>query len=237
MANTLILDAPHHAALFGYLTRETLATLGKDGENAVKEIVILYGNQRGVRMAMRATAAGYPLDMVSYNGFREWQLVNPDSAHTQGEPPKGDADYHISYSLTCPWHQAWKAYGMEAEAPYYCRYVDKALLAGFNPNLRLEIPKLLTQGDDCCEMHWMDYVKTDEDAARIEKIALENDPVMPWGYHLAHLYCSFIAVLSRYPNTRDILEKAKADFLAQFGPNSLVDMEAFLHMNFAALPY
>lgn len=48
----LILDAEHHAALFGCLARCTLSTLEEQGPAAVREAVILYGNQRGARMAM-----------------------------------------------------------------------------------------------------------------------------------------------------------------------------------------
>ncbi|MBE5780853.1 MAG: hypothetical protein E7328_03405 [Clostridiales bacterium] len=225
------LDAKHHAVMFGCLVRNTLKHLGDEiGAAAVKEAVVLYGKQRGTRMAMRAKAAGFPLTMSAYNTLREWKVLSDADAH-KSAPYAGDADYKVSVSVACPWHSAWKEYGMEAEGLYYCSDVDAAILNGFNSSLTLKVEKLLTKGDGCCEMHWLD------DTASAEQVdASSAAKVLPWGYHVCHLYCSFISVLSKYAQCKDVLADAKAQFTGLFGENSLDEMAPYMTYNFASLP-
>ncbi|QWT55951.1 L-2-amino-thiazoline-4-carboxylic acid hydrolase [Christensenella sp. MSJ-20] len=233
----LILDAEHHAALFGCLARCTLSTLEEQGPAAVREAVILYGNQRGARMAMRAKAAGLPLDMATYNATREWQVVIPGAAH---QHPAYKADptpaYYVSLSSSCPWHAAWEKHGMLEEGLYYCNDVDVALLHGFNPELRLTVTKLLTRGDGYCEMHWQDDLDHKAAEELVQERAAAAGKVMGWDYHMCHLYCSFISVLSKYPQCRSILNAAREMFEGLYGAGALDALTPWMTCNFASLP-
>ena len=67
-----MLTARSHAYLFGVIARETIDTFGEMGEQAIAKGVVLYGQQRGRRMAMRAAADGLESSALNYVLYGEW---------------------------------------------------------------------------------------------------------------------------------------------------------------------
>jgi hypothetical protein len=166
-----------HAMIFGLYVRKLKDMHGDESDAILESTVKLDGKQRGNRMRQRANAKGLDGSMESYLSLGEWKADEGSMdirTIKQGNPA-------VTRVYKCPWCTEWERFGFVSEGEYYCRFVDKALVKGFNDTLDLGVNSIQTKGDEYCEFIWneanMDgLIKVDE-ASRI----------MPWDYHIAHL--------------------------------------------------
>ncbi len=125
--------------LYYYMGREMIERLGEEeGKKAVTESIRKFGEER-VR-SMKAEAAERGLDpdtFETYNLVREMPGI--------GWEKTGD---DVTY---CPMNAIWQDYGDEGRelGKIYCE-IDHILLNAFG--VELERNKVLSHGDDCCEV-------------------------------------------------------------------------------------
>jgi hypothetical protein len=222
------LTPTHHALLFAWLARAVIRRAGKSqGEAIVRQAVRRYGEQRGRRMAMRALSDGQALTMNAYMAYGEWRAAagQADSAMVQEFP------LPIGQVYRCPWHEAWEDQDVMAYGRLYCLEVDHALVRGFNPDLRLDINSIKSAGDDFCEFAYY--------GADLSEPAQSGRPtVMPWDYHLGHLYKTVGQVVLEEigePGAEAVSE-ALAEFAACFGQDAAAAIEAYGDTDFDSLP-
>lgn len=218
----------HHALLFAWLARAVVQREGEArGEAIVRLGVRRYGEQRGRRMALRAEADGCSLDMNAYRAYGEWRAPEgvTEAALVQTAP------IPIQHVLECPWHRAWADEGLMPYGRLYCLEVDHALARGFGPNIDLGVNSIKSSGDDCCEFV---YHGADLETA----IQPKGQTVMPWKYHLGHLYKTMGEVLVEEMGEAGeaALREALAEFANAYGQDAAQGVEAQAEADFEGLP-
>jgi hypothetical protein len=165
----------HHALLFALMAKAVVARVGEErGEAVMRQAVRRYGEERGHRMALRAEADGERLSMANYLAYGEWS-TDP------GEIKQAIAEEGTDVRMTvhrCPWHAAWADNNLMAYGRVYCLEIDEALVRGFNPVLTLEVAQTRPNDGESCEFVFHD----------VERRGPRCGRVMPWAFHLGHLY-------------------------------------------------
>jgi hypothetical protein len=121
------------AQLFCSTAKSVLERLGEnEGRALLKEAIEYFGRERGRRIAERVQALGLPLT------FRNWLTYGDIDANrnfaAQPDVDQGDLVVRVE---NCTFHQAAQEWGLEDLAGIYCRYVDYAILEGYNPDIKL----------------------------------------------------------------------------------------------------
>jgi hypothetical protein len=175
---------PEHALLFAWLAEEAVRTLGPvAADGLIHAAVRRYGRERGGRMARRAARLGLPLDWVSYLALGEWRAPGHRVDLERAPEMHGQV-------LACPWNDAWESEGLAGYGRLYCRDIDRALVQGFNPAMAYRVARTLPAGDACCDFVSAGYAFDGAEEARLDALRqrLGTSAVMPWDYHLGHLY-------------------------------------------------
>lgn len=218
----------HHALLFAWISRAVVRRIGEGrGEAVVRQAVRRYGEQRGRRMALRAATDGYPLTMDAYMAYGEWRAPEGTTAAEVVQ----EAPDPVQHVLECPWHRAWQDQSVMPYGRLYCLEVDHALARGFSPEIRLSVNSIKSGGDDCCEFVF--HGATPEGAVE------PNSPtVMPWQYHLGHLYKTMGQILVEELGElgKEALEEGLSEFAARYGPAAARAVEAYGDTDFDRLP-
>jgi hypothetical protein len=92
--------------------------------------------------------------------------------------------------VRCGWYDTWRKYGLAKYGPIYCAEIDKNILFGFNPQLRLTMGKVLVNGDDCCCFQWIDCCfaeKAEFDGIMDKRARLLPDIAKGFLYQAGHL--------------------------------------------------
>ena len=218
----------HHALLFAWLARAVVRREGEArGEAIVRRGVRRYGEQRGHRMALRAEADGYPLDMNAYRAYGEWRA--PEGS-TQAALVR-EAPDPVQHVLECPWHRAWEDEDLMPFGRLYCLEVDHALARGFSPDIQLGVNSIKSGGDECCEFV---YYGADLEAGTQP----QRQTVMPWEYHLGHLYKTMGQVMVEEMGEAGeaAMREALAEFAAAYGQGAARIVEANAKADFDGLP-
>jgi hypothetical protein len=176
-------------------------------------------------MALRARANGQPLTMAGYLAFGEWQADGEETAQ-KSEVRGRDLVVRVQ---RCPWHRAWEEQELLPFGRLYCLDIDRALVQGFGPELRLEVGGTLTGGDECCEFVFFDIDQAPAASGRV---------VMPWEYHLGHLFKTmseaFLEQLGEQGQAA--ADEALAAFAARHGHRAARVVAAHRHTDFDRLP-
>lgn len=180
----------HHALLFAWIAQEVIRSVGEPrGQAAVRTAVRRYGEQRGGRMSQRAAGNSQDLDMTAYMAYGEWQAP-PGMFETAQDSKEGTPRSRI---FRCPWHQAWVANGVNEAGRLYCLEIDTSLARGFNPELQLDVNSTRSNGAEACE-----FIYHDADSNKLAAMEIDRSlTVMPWAYHLGHLYKTMREVLAQ----------------------------------------
>ena len=221
----------HHALLFAWIAREVQRCAGKPrGEAIMRRAVRRYGEQRGRRMAMRARADGQPLDMTTFLAYGEWQAAEGVFDSSLESQPGAVR----SLVFRCPWNQAWADYGLNDSGRLYCLEIDAAISRGFNPANRLEVKGTLSNGAEASEFV---YHAASLDALSQRQVD-RNRTVLPWDYHLGHLYKTACDVVSEEMGEEGLaaMQAALVQFARQFGEEAAETVLAFRDTDFDALP-
>jgi hypothetical protein len=220
----------HHALLFAWIAQAAVECAGQEqGQAAVRQAVRRYGEQRGGRMAQRAQADGQPLDMTRYMAYGEWQAALELFETEMDAIPEAPR----SLVFRCPWHQAWVENGVNEAGRLYCLEIDEALARGFNPALRLEINGTRSNGADFCE-----FVYHNADLKALAETAVDRSrTVMPWDFHLGHLYQAMFRVLGEElgPPGKQAAEAGLAVFANHFGAEAAQRVRAYLEVDFCSI--
>ncbi len=209
-----------HALLFSSIAKETFNQVGKKkGEPVICEAVKKYGQQRGKRMALRAKKDGQDLDIVSYFAYGEWE-VPKNEMNLKLIEKTPNVRLNIS---KCPWHTVWEKNNLLEYGKYFCKEIDTALVYGFNSELEIKTNSIQTYGDELCDFIFKDgdldqdgiYDRERElDLVFKKRTELCINAVMPWEYHIGHLFKTMGEVIRQgFGTTAD---KIMADALIDF---------------------
>jgi hypothetical protein len=104
---------------------------------------------------------------------------------------------------------------------------------GFNPQLRLDVNETRTNGGPHC-----DFVYHDVELDAVAGMDPPGDTVMPWRYHLGHLYKTIhdVVVESLGRQGEEAMSAALADFAAQYGQDAAQIIESYQNLDFDRLP-
>ncbi len=217
--NRDLFDIPHHANLFALIYKGAVDFYGDKGAIAADEGTKLYGQQRGARMAKRALKDGRPLTMENYLVYGEWTDKN---GHSKGYV-SAKAPVYCLDNTVCGWCEAWKNAGLLEYGKNYCSYVDHNLVKGFNPDLKLDITQVLSQGGETCGFRWNGFSLPDEAAEkayRDKKAALGDRALKDFLYHTGHLYSRMKQALAENLGgeaAEKICAKAMSDYTDMYG--------------------
>lgn len=218
-------EIEHHAILFALLSKYAIEACGERGKDAILKGVNVYGNERGQRMAKRAIANGDALDdIVNFFAYTEWQ---PYPGQMEVEIAKNKLTFVQKYSK-CAWCTAWKKYNLLEYGKYYCVSIDNAVLAGFNPTLKLTVHSNLSWGALYCDFDWeISLTEADEKRLATKKAELGKSCVKDFNYHTAHVLSSFKktieAELGEAGGT--IVKRALDEYINLFGSRYLDPLE------------
>lgn len=132
--------------LFSSLAKEMIDRLGlEQAEPIIKEAVEAFGKERGRRIAQRVQAEGRPLT------FKNWLIYGDidSSSNFNPQPSIEDGDLLVQ-AHNCTFYNAAKEWGLEKYANLYCKYVDYAILEGYNPDITLTLEERQASGRDYC---------------------------------------------------------------------------------------
>lgn len=179
-----------HAFLAGYYYREIISEGFSDGNELFLKCVEKYGNERGERMARRARRDGKPLTYSTYAQYREWNASASSIAENStnlSECTEVSPDYTVHYTR-CPWAAAFQEMNEIEGARLYCSAIDRAVIHGFNPQLKFQVKGCLAADPECVQT-WVDAGVT------LPFAAPSPSDQKDWGYHCAHLFWTFGEVL------------------------------------------
>ncbi len=217
------LTSGHHAVLFALIAQQMLQLAGPtEGERVIRQGVRRYGEQRGRRMALRAQAAGDPLDVQSYFKYGEWQAGpgEMEQAVLETSPQTRQV------VARCLWNQTWRENHLLPYGRLYCLEIDAALMRGFNPALSLEVRSTLSGGEEQCDFVFGGDLHP---AGLGVKLG-----VKPWAYHLAHLFATMAKTAAEAwgPDGRQAVDRALAEFSGRFGPEARDAILAWINADF-----
>lgn len=213
------LTPTHHALMTAWIARALINAAGEeDGIRVFRKAVVRYGNQRGRRMALRASANGHPPTMVNYLAYGEWAAVKKEMVMKIIEKSP-HARVHV---LKCPWHTAWKENNLLPYGCHFCKEIDAALVQGFNPSLVLEINGTRSNGAAYCDFRFRDADLTPLKLLGLawkKTIRPGKRALMPWEYHVGHLFKTLGDVITEEmgENAAEIMSTALKDFIDQYG--------------------
>lgn len=228
----------HHALMMAWISKAVVDAVGEEeGERVVRRAVARYGNQRGRRMAMRAEANGHSLSMANCLAYAELKLKKSDmsikiverSPHARGR---------VS---ACPWTAAWEESDLMGYGRFYCLEIDKAVLHGFNEDLVLEVHSIMPDGAKHCDMTYMDANFTLPRLAGLAWRKTVNPgrrAVMPWEYHVGHLYKTLGEVITEELGEEaiDVMAAALDEFTDRYGEAAAETVLAYQGTDFDRLP-
>jgi hypothetical protein len=227
-----------HALLFGLVAKATIERAGKEaGETALRCAVRRYGEQRGRRMALRATANGDELSMTHFLVYGEWR-----SGTGLGQQETSLEGMNIRTLVPrCPWALTWLEADLSQYGRLYCQEIDRALVRGFNPDLTIEVNKTQTNDGEPCDFlyHQAALLSGDTLAYLRDKSAgLGGRTVMPWDYHCGHLYQALDTVLADELGEagREAVRAALAAFATRFGEQASQAVLSYQKTDFNQLP-
>jgi hypothetical protein len=208
----------HHALLFAWISREVIRRVGEErGEAVIRKSVRKYGEQRGHRMGLRAQADGQELSMFNFLAYGEWEGKGEEHAQQTLETAP---HFHTQISK-CPWHDAWVENDLLPYGRFYCLEVDHALVFGFNPALTLEVNATLANDHKDCDFifHNANLIPENQTLLEERRQTIHDNAVMPWDYHLGHLYKTVgdVVVEELGDIGREAVEAALQEFTGQFG--------------------
>lgn len=134
------------AMIYYYLAGEAMATCGREeGTALVGRAVWKMGEERGRRIRVRVDEA--ELEPTLENLWQFYDLPI-GQAWESTRQQIGEGRYVQTFTR-CPFAALWREAHVEELAIHYCA-IDMAIIAGYNPDIRIQRTKSLLQGDDCC---------------------------------------------------------------------------------------
>ena len=139
------------AQLFSSVAKFVVERLGpEEGEALLKQAVEYFGEQRGRRIAERVRAENLPTT------FKNWLIYSDIDAtrNFQPQPDVQDGDLVVRVE-DCTFYRAAEEWGLGDFAKIYCKYVDYAILHGYNPEVKLVLKERQATGEDHCVFRYI----------------------------------------------------------------------------------
>jgi hypothetical protein len=206
-----------HAVLFALLIRHA-GLLGGEGEDAAVKGIVLYGKERGLRMAMRCMRDGRPLSPRNYLNYGEWA----DDRGWSDFRPAGLRPFVLE-AVKCGWCESWKKYGLVQYGRVFCRWIDPSLVNGFNPQAEFSMGGTLSEGEERCRFFFHGVSFADEEDLKrdvAERMAARPLRVKDFLYQTGHVLSAmrrnFMLELGLI-RAQQLIEAALAEYSAVFG--------------------
>ena len=132
--------------MYYHLAREMIESFGDDGEKALRRAIRNYGHERGARLRKRHEEMGLPINIKSL--FTHYDLPTHPGDVRRREILKDDE--LLSYILVCPYQKLWAAHGGNDIGKIYCEEFHQAMWEAYRDDIVVEIPEILTKGDEHC---------------------------------------------------------------------------------------
>jgi hypothetical protein len=131
--------------LFAVMSKFVIEKQGPAGGGAlIREAVEYFGRERGKSIAKVVTGLGKPLSL------KNWLIYSDiDGSNFAAEASISNRDLVVKVNR-CSFMEAAEGWGFREYASYYCRYVDYAILEGYNPDVKLELLSRHDTGKDHC---------------------------------------------------------------------------------------
>ncbi|HQI81294.1 MAG TPA: L-2-amino-thiazoline-4-carboxylic acid hydrolase [Deltaproteobacteria bacterium] len=144
------------AQLFAVTAKHVMERLGPaEGEPLIRTAVEEFGRERGLRIAETVRSMGKPLTV------KNWLIHSDiDGSNFQAKPAIDNHDLLVEVHR-CSFMEAAEAWGLGDHARLYCRYVDHAILKGYNPAIRLVLNSRHDTGKHFCLFR---YIMKETDA-------------------------------------------------------------------------
>lgn len=229
----MLFSEEHHAYLITRLYQK-MSAMGEAGIAVFRMAAQSYGGQRGRRMALRALRDGHALDYTAYFAYAEW--TPEDSAFdVRMEAKEGMAEEEV---FRCPWAAVFAGEGTPDCGITYCREIDRAIIRGFNPDLKLEISRNM-HSDGSCRFHFLDERITPDLFDRADMLIKNGETTLPFDYHCGHLLAAFRDVAEDAlgsGSARVLLEYVFSGFRGRYGQEMADILEQRLANNYLRLP-
>ncbi len=137
--------------LFSSVAKFVIEKLGqKEGEALLKDAIEYFGRERGKRIADRVKKLGKPLT------FKNWLIYSDIDASRNFEamPEIVDGDLVVNVK-NCTFHNGAEEWGLGDYANIYCKYVDYAILGGYNPDIKLVLKERGAKGEGPCVFRYI----------------------------------------------------------------------------------
>jgi hypothetical protein len=167
--------------------------------------------------------------MSHYMAYGEWR-ADPGESESRVVASEPDHTVHV---LRCPWQRAWEDNELLPFGRLYCQEIDVALVRGFNPDLQLDVNTTLTNDHLPCE-----FVYHGADPELVKDLSVDQgQTVMPWAYHLGHLYATMGQVLKEQLGREGekAMREALECFSERFGESAAQDILMYRDTDFDGL--
>jgi hypothetical protein len=141
-------------ALYYHMAREMVDTFGNEGERALRHAIRQFGAERGRRMRKQHEEEGLPINLVTLHG--QDTKDRPADPRTEAVTHKLTPGVRETDVSKCGFHEAWRDWGGTDVALIYCQEVHHAMWQAYDPEIEVNLPKTLTNGDDRCvfRVYW-----------------------------------------------------------------------------------
>ena len=137
--------------MFAVFAKTIIEAVGeKKGEDIVKDAVREFGLTRGRRIAEKVKALGLE---PTFANFLIYMDLDSSAALTY-TPALEDGNMVLTITR-CAFSDGAGEFGLKKYFHYYCKWVDQAILEGYNSELVLEIPQTLSGGADACIFRYL----------------------------------------------------------------------------------
>jgi len=132
--------------MYYVFAREMVDSFGEEGEEALRRAIRGYGRARGSRLRRKHEEQGLPISLRSL--FEHYDL--PGHPGTEKERTVFEDDRLVSFTYVCPYERIWRARDGTDLGLIYCQEFHNAMWQAYRPDLKVEIPEILTKGDPHC---------------------------------------------------------------------------------------
>lgn len=215
------------AKYYEYLKEE----FGDRGVEAFIHGTIYYASQRGRRMAQRAIRDGKELNYETYSQYGEW--INTDEIKSQGignenEILEEDPNFQLKVRK-CPWRAQFVEMGAIEANMVYCKYLDSAIMQGFNPQIKYEVDLEGLDGrpGESC-YHFIG------DSVEGKDLAKRQENLRDFDYHCGHSYWAYSQVAQAIFKNEGahISYKVLKDFEKTYGKDAADTIFSYKYTNF-----
>ncbi|MHA1518958.1 MAG: L-2-amino-thiazoline-4-carboxylic acid hydrolase [Promethearchaeota archaeon] len=138
------------AQLFATMGKHIIDKLGpEEGELLIKAAVEEFGHTRGKKIAEKVSGLGKPLSL------KNWLIhtdLNSSNTKLKSKFENGDLIVHVG---GCTFIEAAQEWGVEDYAKIYCKYVDCAIMEGYNPDIKLKVNTRHETGEKFCRFQYI----------------------------------------------------------------------------------